>query len=58
MDEKCQNYGETNIECACMQNKCRICGESVGNITFTRCDAHWEKDLEIHYLISHLTNNK
>ena len=42
MDEKCQNCGETNIECACMQNKCIICGGSVGNITFTCCDAHWE----------------
>ena len=43
MDETCQNCGETNaIECACLRNKCIICGRAVGNITFTRCDAHWE----------------
>ena len=41
MDETCQNCGETNIDCACIRNKCIICGAAVGNITFTRCDAHW-----------------
>ena len=42
MDEKCQNCGETNIDCACVRNKCIICGGSVGNITFTRCDRCWD----------------
>ena len=37
----CPNCKETVEQCACMRNKCRECGQSVGNITFTYCDKCW-----------------
>jgi len=39
--EVCSNCEETEIECACIRNKCIKCGKSVGNITFTICDNCW-----------------
>jgi len=42
--EPCPNCKETIQPCACMRNKCHICGNPVGNITFTVCDDCWDKD--------------
>lgn len=38
----CPNCKETVKECACMRNKCNMCGKPVGNITFSVCDECWE----------------
>jgi hypothetical protein len=38
----CPNCKEQVSECACMRNKCIVCGEAVGNITFTVCDECWK----------------
>ena len=40
----CPNCKETIEECACMRNKCNKCGKPIGNITFSVCDACWNKD--------------
>ena len=37
----CLNCKETKKPCACMRNKCVVCKEPVGNITFTVCDSCW-----------------
>lgn len=29
--------------CACMRNKCKVCSNPVGNVTFTICDGCWDK---------------
>lgn len=42
-EEPCLNCKETVSECACMRNKCKDCGDPVGNITFTVCDECWDK---------------
>lgn len=45
IQEPCPNCGDPSGECACMKNKCIICGEPVGNITFSVCDECWDKKL-------------
>ncbi len=40
--EPCPNCKETVDECACLRNKCHLCKEPVGNITFTVCDKCWD----------------
>lgn len=42
---ECPNCKERKLPCRCMKNKCVKCGESVGNVTFTRCDKCWEQKL-------------
>lgn len=38
----CKNCNEPdNGNCACMRNKCKMCGAPVGNVTFTYCDKCW-----------------
>ena len=37
-DRVCPNCKETAIICACIRNKCKKCGEPVGNVTFSVCD--------------------
>lgn len=40
---ECPNCKESiNTECACLRNKCDICNQPVGNITFTVCDICWD----------------
>lgn len=39
----CPNCKEREQPCACERNKCRMCGASVGNITFAVCDDCWDK---------------
>ena len=38
----CDNCKECEPVCACLRNKCVVCGGPVGNITFTVCDECWE----------------
>lgn len=40
----CPNCKETHIPCACLRNRCVKCGDSVGNVTFTWCDACWGRE--------------
>jgi hypothetical protein len=40
----CPNCKEAVEICACLRNKCHICKEPVGNITFTVCDKCWDKE--------------
>lgn len=47
LKELCPNCNEPRDgNCACFRNKCRKCGEPVGNITFTVCDDCWDKELK------------
>ena len=41
-NNKCPNCHETKDPCACLRNRCKLCGMPVGNITFTLCDDCWE----------------
>ena len=41
--EPCPNCKETVNPCKCLRNICIRCGKPVGNITFTVCDACWDK---------------
>lgn len=40
---ECPNCKERKTVCACLRNTCIQCGAPVGNITFTVCDACWDK---------------
>lgn len=42
--EPCPNCKEAEDVCACLRNKCHLCGNPVGNITFTICDDCWGKE--------------
>lgn len=42
--QECPNCKEAVNLCACMRNKCVRCHKPVGNITFTVCDACWDKE--------------
>lgn len=42
----CPNCGEEVYHCGCKRNKCKDCGQPVGNITFTVCDKCWDKMIE------------
>lgn len=42
-NKSCSNCCETIKECACLRNKCTMCGKPVGNITFVVCDDCWDK---------------
>ena len=54
---ECPNCQEPTGQCACMRNKCVLCGEPVGNITFTVCDDCWE-DKEVQpEAVEQLCNN-
>lgn len=44
--EPCPNCKETVDYCKCLRNKCRVCGNSVGNITFTVCDDCWDTEIK------------